>query len=79
MAEFIELEGHKVDPTKIDRFYHGDGRRVSDEEWDEDKRRAIAGLAGEVIVPLDVRDEPPNESTDEAFVWEGDDDARRLE
>ena len=74
MAEFVDLEGHKVDPEKLDRFYHGDGRRVSDEEWDEDRNRAIAGLADEVIVPLDIRDEPPNEFTDEPFVWDGDDD-----
>lgn len=59
MAEWIELDGHKVDPEKLDRFYNGDGTRVTDEQWDEDRRRAIAGLAGEDIVGLDIRTEPP--------------------
>ena len=70
MDEFVELDGHKVDPKKLDRFYHADGRRVTDEEWDEDRRRAIAGLNGEVIVPIDVRDEPPGEFTHEPFIPE---------
>lgn len=42
MDEFIDIDGHKVDPKKVDRFYNGsDGTRVTDEQWDEDKRRAI--------------------------------------
>lgn len=57
--EFIKLDGHLIDPTKLDRFYNGDGTRVTDEEWDEDKRRAIAGLAGEDIVGLNITTELP--------------------
>lgn len=47
MTDYIEIDGHRVDPEKAHRFYHGDGRRVSDEEWDEDRRRAIAAMNGE--------------------------------
>jgi hypothetical protein len=63
--DYVEIDGHRVDPRKLDRFYHGDGRRVTDEEWDEDRRRAIAGLAGEDIVGLDIRDTPPTPPEEE--------------
>lgn len=54
--EYIEIDGHRVDARKADRFYHGsDGRRVTDEEWDEDRRRA----RGESDVHAELRDTPP--------------------
>lgn len=38
--ETVELDGHQVDAHSIDMFFDGDtGRRVTDEEWDESKRR----------------------------------------
>lgn len=38
--EPVIIDGHKVDPHLVDRFYNGyDGRRVTDDEWDETKRR----------------------------------------
>lgn len=38
--EYIELDGHKVDPATIDLFYDmRTGQRVTDEQWDETKRR----------------------------------------
>ncbi len=38
--EKIELDGHMVDPDRIDQFYDGNtGRRITDEEWDESQRR----------------------------------------
>lgn len=49
--EWIEIDGHRVDARKADRFYHGsDGRRVSDEDWDEDRRRARG--ESDVVVPI---------------------------
>lgn len=36
------IDGHKVDPELVDRFYNGsDGRRTSDAEWDETRRRTL--------------------------------------
>lgn len=54
--EWLEIDGHRVDARKADRFYHGsDGRRVTDEEWDEDRRRA----RGESDVVVPISDTPP--------------------
>lgn len=40
MSEWIELDGHKIDPAMIDMFYDmKTGERISDEAWDETKRR----------------------------------------
>jgi hypothetical protein len=39
-AEFVVIDGHKVDPHMVDEFYDArTGRRVTDEEWDESQRR----------------------------------------
>lgn len=58
------LDGHLIDLRKADRFYSGrDGRRVTDEEWDEDRRRAIAGGAGDLAVPVPVSKTPPEGDT----------------
>lgn len=36
----IDIDGHSVDPSLADRFFNAsDGSRVTDEQWDEDKRR----------------------------------------
>lgn len=62
--EWVDLVGtdgktHKVDLTKMDRHFNGDGTLTTDEQWDEDKRRAVAGLAGELVVPIEVTTELP--------------------
>jgi len=42
---FVEIDGHKVDERLVDRFYNAhDGSRVSDEDWDESKRRELAAV-----------------------------------
>lgn len=49
-GEYVEIDGHKVAPETVDRFYSGaDGRRVTDEEWDvtRDRTRAFEGLSDE--------------------------------
>lgn len=46
-----KLNGHTIDTRKADRFFSGkDGRQVTDEEWDEDRRRAIENTADESLV-----------------------------
>ena len=36
----VDIDGHKVDADKVDLFFNQhDGSRVTDEEWDESKRR----------------------------------------
>lgn len=36
----VDIDGHKVDAEIVDKFFHGDdGKRLTDEEWDEMKRR----------------------------------------
>lgn len=48
--ELVIIDGHKVDPHLVDRFYNGsDGRRTTDTEWDESKRRTteFEGLSDE--------------------------------
>ena len=48
-----ELNGHTIDTRKADRFFSGkDGRQVTDEEWDEDRRRAIENTADESLVEI---------------------------
>jgi hypothetical protein len=38
--QYVNIDGHKVDPHRVDEFYDGrTGRRVTDEEWDESARR----------------------------------------
>lgn len=38
--DFVVIDGHKVDPHRVDQFFNGDtGERVTDEEWDESQRR----------------------------------------
>lgn len=45
-TEYIELDGHKIDPAIIDLFFDmRTGERITDEEWDETKRRIAAGEA----------------------------------
>lgn len=40
MTAYIEIDGHRVDPDKVDLFFSGkDGSRITDAEWDESKRR----------------------------------------
>lgn len=40
MTRFIEIDGHKVDADIADLFYNmSDGSRVTNDEWDESKRR----------------------------------------
>lgn len=42
----VVIDGHKVDPHRVDEFYDGKtGRRVTDEEWDESARRKAAAEA----------------------------------
>lgn len=42
MTEYIDIDGHKVDAAKADHFYsQRDGRRVTDAEWDEERKRII--------------------------------------
>jgi hypothetical protein len=49
--EYVDLEGHRVRADQLDRFYHGrDGSRVTDEEWDEEKRRREGRSSVSVIV-----------------------------
>lgn len=36
---FVLIDGHRVDPGKVDLFFNHDGTRVSDEQWDETTRR----------------------------------------
>lgn len=39
-ADYVLIDGHKVAPHLVDEFYNGDdGGRVTDEQWDESKRR----------------------------------------
>ena len=38
--KYVDIDGHKVDARIADRFYNdSDGSRVTDEQWDETKRR----------------------------------------
>lgn len=65
-SEYVDLDGHRVKRTELDRFFHGkDGRRVSDEEWDEDKRRREDPDSVHVV----VSDTPPPDA-----VYEDEDD-----
>lgn len=48
MTEYIEVDGHKVDPAIIDLFFDmKTGERVTDEQWDETKRRIALAEAME--------------------------------
>lgn len=52
----MNLEGYIVDSRKLDRFYNGsDGSRVSDEQWDEEKKRyqsaTLEGLPVQITLP----------------------------
>lgn len=39
---FVEIDGYKVDADTADLFYNAnDGSRVTDEQWDESKRRML--------------------------------------
>lgn len=56
--EYIDIDGHQVEAGKADRFYNYDGTRVSDEQWDESKRRqaeaeALEGDAAITWTPID--------------------------
>lgn len=58
-TDFIELDGHRVDRRILDRFYNAaDGSRVTDDQWDEEKRRR----EGFVPASLVVSDTPPEGS-----------------
>lgn len=38
MSDYIELDGHMIDPAIIDRFFDmRTGLRITDEQWDRDK------------------------------------------
>lgn len=40
MPEFFNIAGHDVSGASVDQFYSGrDGSRVTDDQWDESKRR----------------------------------------
>lgn len=40
--ELVEIDGHQVEAHRVDDFFDGEtGRRVTDEEWDESKRRRL--------------------------------------
>lgn len=37
-GEYIELDGHRIDPAIIDRFFDmRTGERITDEQWDREK------------------------------------------
>lgn len=41
----MKIDGHEVDPDKVDRFFNGsDGSRVTDEQWDESRDRTAESL-----------------------------------
>lgn len=43
--EYIELDGHKIDPAIIDRFFDmKTGERITNEQWD---REVVILAAGE--------------------------------
>lgn len=38
--EYIDIDGHNVPAVMADQFYDGrTGRRITDAEWDESRRR----------------------------------------
>lgn len=39
---YIDIDGHRVRASEADHFWNGDGTRVTDEQWDETKRRRAA-------------------------------------
>lgn len=50
----IEVNGHKVDAAKADYFFDGKtGEPITDEQWDEAKRRLAGDNTG--LVPPEFR------------------------
>jgi hypothetical protein len=42
---YVDIDGHRVLADKADAFYNHDGTRVTDEQWDESKRRVAEAEA----------------------------------